>query len=183
MTTKPGHAITPEKLKKYSINELKNLLENAKKRNANDVAQMCNDELNQRAPEKARPTKGSSEYLEGDIVTGYHFVCSKDRGVIEVEDGQFWSGSWVVSEQNVQTSIKYVAYLALHETKAQNSYRQGRILNYRRSPREMVKKSEDGIEFLVQTTNEPYAWVGAGTGEKGYRWEKLIVRHRVDVAR
>jgi hypothetical protein len=36
--------------------------------------------------------------------------------------------------------------------------------------------TEEGIEFLVQSTDQPYDWVGTATGEKGYRWEKLVKR-------
>jgi hypothetical protein len=34
-------------------------------------------------------------------------------------------------------------------------------------------KIEQGIEFLVQETAQPYSWVGEATGEKGYKWSKI----------
>jgi hypothetical protein len=111
-------------------------------------------------------------------VTGYHFVCERGRGVTEIGDGRFWSGSWVVAESKVRKSVERGAYLALHEAKGEVSYRQGTIVDYRRSPRDMVPESEtgassqieEGIEFLVQEADLPYTWVGGGSGEKGYRW-------------
>jgi hypothetical protein len=35
-------------------------------------------------------------------------------------------------------------------------------------------KTEEGIEFLVQGTSEPYDWVGGGAGEKGYQWTEVV---------
>ena len=91
-------------------------------------------------------------------------------------DGTFWSGSWVVSKQNVENSLKYGAYLALHDSKAELSYRQGKIIGYRKTSRSMVSKNEDGIEFKVLAEEVPYEWVGAGAGEKGYKWSKLSLK-------
>jgi hypothetical protein len=31
-------------------------------------------------------------------------------------------------------------------------------------------RRDEGIEFLIDETNEPYVWIGSGSGEKGYRW-------------
>lgn len=40
----------------------------------------------------------------------------------------------------------------------------------------MIDKDNEGIEFLVQETGQPYEWVGAGAGEKGYEWSKRSSR-------
>jgi hypothetical protein len=53
------------------------------------------------------------------------------------------------------------AYLALHRAKAEASYRQGLISGWRKATRD-EGKIEDGVEFLVRTTDRPYDWVGAG---------------------
>lgn len=37
-------------------------------------------------------------------------------------------------------------------------------------------KIQDGIEFRVQPEDTPYSWVGGGSGEKGYKWEKLALK-------
>lgn len=79
----------------------------------------------------------------------------------------------MVAEGNVKRSIEIGAYLALHETKAEPSYRQGKIVDYRRGTRDMVDKDNEGIEFLVEETANPLDWQGGGSGEKGYKWEEL----------
>jgi len=77
----------------------------------------------------------------------------------------------VVAETNVLDSLQYGAYLALHEARNLPSYRQGQIIGYRLTPRDMIRKDSVGIEFVVQETGSAYDWVGDATGEKGYRWQ------------
>lgn len=166
------HSHTPEKLASWDRGKLEALRDNARRLGAADVLQMCEEELARRAPRTERKKHSASDHTEGDVVTGYHFVCARGRGVTESTDGRFWSGSWVVAESNVRESLKFGAHLALHETKAEPSYRQGQIVDYRRSPRDMIDKDNEGIEFLVQETGQSYEWVGAGAGEKGYEWSK-----------
>jgi hypothetical protein len=175
------HSWTPEKLAAKDRKAVEAIRKNAARLGANDLIEMCDNDLKARAPHKEkRAFSTQARHSEGDVVTGYHFVCQRDRGVTPAGENRFWSGSWVVAEINVRASIQFGAYLALHETKSNVSYRQGQILDYRRSPRDMlsqteeVGKTEEGIEFLVQETSEPYAWVGAGAGEKGYRWSRIV---------
>jgi hypothetical protein len=166
------HSFTPEKLKMLDRGKLLTVRENAERKGATDLIQMCDDELKLRVPKNERKERASSAHAEGDVVTGYHFVCSKGRGVHEDNDGQFRSGSWVVAEANVIESLRYGAYLALHENKNEPSYRQGQIVGYKQIPRDMIDKDNVGVEFAVRETGNPYQWVGAGAGEKGYRWSK-----------
>lgn len=82
----------------------------------------------------------------------------KDRG-----DRRFETGYWKVSVSHAQTATM----LALHESKSESSYRQGRIVswrqeNYNGSPR---------LVFIVESIREPMEWEGGGSGEKGYAWE------------
>jgi len=177
-----SHNYTPEKLALESRKNVETIRKNAARLGAGDLVEMCDRDLELRAPTKSkRSQEAYPKSSDADVVTGYHFVCARDRGVTRAGDGCFWSGSWVVGEGNVKNSLKYGAYLALHGSKSEASYRQGQILNYRRSPRDMLGtnksdpevKTEEGIEFLVRETNEPYAWVGTSTGEKGYRWSKI----------
>jgi len=177
------HNYTPKKLALESRQNVDTIRKNAARLGAIDLVEMCDRDLASRPSTKSkRNHEIHPKHSETDVVTGYHFVCERDRGVTQIGDGRFWSGSWVVAEVNVKNSLKYGAYLALHESKSDASYRQGQILNYRRSPRDMLEgnesspevKTEEGIEFLVQETNEPYAWVGTATGEKGYRWTKIV---------
>jgi hypothetical protein len=177
-----SHNYTPEKLALESRENVETIRKNAARLGAIDLVKMCDSDLQARPSPKSKQNRKTHPKLsDADVVTGYHFVCGRDRGVSQIGNGQFWSGSWVVAEINVKNSLKYGAYLALHESKLETSYRQGQILNYRRSPRDMLHsdkpgqqaKTEEGIEFLVQETNEPYVWVGESTGEKGYRWTKI----------
>jgi hypothetical protein len=176
-----SHNYTPEKLALESRENVETIRKNAVRLGAIDLVEMCNRDLESRKPAKRKRTADQHpKRSDTDVVIGYHFVCERDRGVTQVGNGSFWSGSWVVNEGNVEASLSYGAYLALHESKSDLSYRQGQILNFRRSPRDMLanKKSdpevkiEEGIEFLVRETNEPYG-VGTATGEKGYRWVKI----------
>ena len=176
MAKKLTHNYTPEQLSTWDLPKLNTLRLNALKHEAPDLVEMCDNELAKRAPARPRQKLATSEQTGDDYVSEYHFVCSKGRGVTEDKDGRFWSGSWAVSEDRVQQSIKYGASLALHESKAELSYRQGHILNYRRAPRSMVDKDNDGIEFLLEEASAGQPWVGSGAGEKGYRWEKLTIR-------
>lgn len=165
------HNFTSEKLRSWDTSKLRTLLENAKRKGAEDLVALCEEELAARAPKKRSADYPSGR--PGAVVVGYHFVCSKDRGVLAAGPGKFWSGSWVVAESNVRQSLKYGAYLALHEAKVEQSYRQGRIIDYRISDREMVDKSNQGIEFLIEETAQPLQWFGGGSGEKGYKWSDL----------
>ena len=94
------HSFTPERLKALDRSKLQTISENAEQKGANDLIQMCDEELALRAPKNERKGRASSVHAEGDVVTGYHFVCSKGRGVDEDNNGQFRSGSWVVAEAN-----------------------------------------------------------------------------------
>ena len=94
----------------------------------------------------------------------------------ENSDGTFWSGTWVVDKQHADRGMSIGAYVALHKTKSEPSYRQGTIKAWREVERErqygeQPVKIEVGIDFLLQPTHEPYAWIGSGTGEKGYAWD------------
>ena len=176
------HNYTPEKLARESRENVETIRKNAARLGAIDLVNMCDRDLEARPlPKNKRSDIAHPKLSDTDVVIGYHFVCARDRGVAQIDKDQFWSGSWVVSEANVRESLKYGAYLALHESRSEMSYRQGQILDYRRSPRDMLDgdktgertKIEEGIEFRVQETSEPYVWVGEGTGEKGYRWAKI----------
>ena len=166
------HSFTPEKLQKLERDKLENVLANARKHNAEDLVAMCLAEIETRPLRKARNKHSQSDRSDHDVVTGYHFVCTDDRGVTQSGENEFWSGSWVVAIETIERSLKYGAYLALHESKSELSYRQGQILDFRTAPRSMVSKSEEGVEFLVRADEKPREWIGAGAGEKGYLREK-----------
>jgi hypothetical protein len=178
--TEPLHPWTPEKLAAKAKKEVEVIRENALKKGVDDLVKLCDLDLAARRPVRnPRVASAGTAHSNNEFVEGYHFVCQRDRGVTDQGNGRFWTGSWVVAEDNVQKSLKYSSYLALHESKSDLSYRQGRVLDYRRSARDMLAdkndgeaKVEEGIEFLVQESPTPYAWQGGGSGEKGYKWSK-----------
>lgn len=158
---------TAEKVRALSQSEVKTLRENALKRGAQEIVALCDAAL---LPLNLKPKKELKKANKGDFVAGYHFVCSGDRGVIDNRDGTFWTGSWVVACKNVDESLRFGAYLALHETKDQPSYRHGDILEYRLRERDMIDKDNVGVEFKVKASGNPRLWAGGGSGEKGYLW-------------
>jgi hypothetical protein len=151
------------------------------------IVAMCDEELVRRVPpKKARQPKVSPRHSASDFVSEYHFVCSADRGVTILLDGRFKTGSWVVDEANVKRSIEYGGMVALHESRGSLSYRQGRIVEYAITARTMLpnddEKTSTGIEFLVEPTQTPLEWFGEATGEKGYRWDKIVRGNKADLS-
>jgi len=176
-------AWTAERIASLDQKALQALSDNAHRYGIEGLIQRCATELESRSPAKSsRKRVEKTRRSLSTVVVGYHFVCERGRGVTNLEGGRFKSGSWVVKEENVQESLRHGAYLALHENKAERSYRQGRIVGYDLAERDMLKGGETqpqtriGIEFLVETTNEPYDWVGDGAGEKGYKWANVAER-------
>jgi hypothetical protein len=173
-----SHHWTAEKLATQDRKAVELIRDRAAKHGATDLVELCEHDLAQRSKKSLRATSIATRHLANDVVTGYHFVCERERGVTEAGTGRFWSGSWIVAEANVPKSIQVDAYLALHESKKERSYRQGRIVDFRRSPRDMVPQTDtgaspqidEGIAFLVKETGTAYDWFGSGAGEKGYRW-------------
>lgn len=164
---------TPERLAKLALKELRSLHDNALRKNAIEVVSLCEQELACRASIKT--SRAPTERIKSDkgsIVIGYHFVCKNSKGVIDNNNGTFWTGSWVVARKNVDESIRYGAYVALHESKDKPSYRQGQILEYRLRERDMVDRDNIGIEFKIAEDDKPRLWVGDGSAEKGYNWRQ-----------
>jgi hypothetical protein len=165
-----------EKLASLSRDQLINLRANAERLQVTALVVRCDLTLLAKPAPRAAFRGVSREHKDQDFVHGYHFVCSKDRGVIDNPDGTFWSGSWVVAEEQVKRSLQYGAYLALHEAKRDQSYRQGEIIAYRTSSRSMIDKDETGIEFQVRTSDQSVEWNGGGSGEKGYLWQSVVTK-------
>src|SRR5262249_5377337 len=112
----------------------------------------------------------------GKAVVGLHFVCQRGRGVTANGDGTLWTGTWVVSKEHAAHGAKIGAYVALHESKSEPSYLQGKIKDSRNAKREREyaegrpARTENGIDFLLEPTTQSYTWSGDGAGEKGYVW-------------
>lgn len=173
------HNFTPEVLATFDKKKVETIRDNALRLGADDLVTICEADLAGRAPVTrtrvatstkrvaAGPRSGGTQPKPGAVVTGYHFVCEKDHGVIDLGDGRFWSGSWDVADANVDDSLSVGAYLALHETRAQPSYRQGKVVGFRKA------QQDDSVEFLVESQPKARAWVGAGAGDKGYKWGQI----------
>ena len=181
------HTFTPDILRTFDKKKVETIRENALRLGADELAQMCELDLAERKPAigasrssgTAKAPARSAARLTGTdtpsrtdmVVSGYHFVGEKDFGVIDLGDGRFWAGSWAVPEANVEQSLNAGAYLALHVSKTQPSYRQGKIVGYRKASGE--GENAEAVEFLVDAAPKSRAWVGAGSGETGYKWAKL----------
>jgi hypothetical protein len=168
-----------EKVAALKKNQIETLLENARKRGVAEVMGLCESELAKRRTATPVHTKRTAS-APGDYVAGYHFVCARDRGVTVQDNGMFSSGSWKVSRAVAELSLRYGAYIALHESKDLDSYRQGQIVGFIIADREMVDKENLGIEFIARTTSEPRKWVGAGSGEKGYLWTQAKTKSEIE---
>ena len=83
-----------------------------------------------------------------------HFVCHESRNVRELANGHYDSSYWHVSYDHAKSAKQ----IALHESRASLSYRQGNIIDYRLCDYEGKKR----YIFTVAPTNE---MIGASTGK------------------
>ncbi len=177
------HNFTPDVLKTLDKKKVETILENAQRLGAEDLIAMCELDLAERKPAvgsrstasrstsgtRARIASAKSVSRENMFANGYHFVCENDAGVIDLGDGRFWSPAAVIAEADPDASLNGGAYLALHEAKTRPSYRQGKIIGFRK----VADGAVEAVEFLVKAEPKSRAWVGAGAGETGYKWAKV----------
>ena len=95
-------------------------------------------------------------------VVGMHFVCRGNKNVTDNGNGTFDTGFWFVNPKHRAT----VEYVALHDSKATTSYRQGRVI----SARDIPYEGKIRTIFTVRPEGGPRAWEGGGSGEKGFLW-------------
>lgn len=95
-------------------------------------------------------------------VIAMHFVCRNDLNVIDFGNGIFETGVWAVSAEAARTTLR----VALHETRAHLSYRQGSVIDRRM----VLHQGRTRFVFRVRDDGVAVPWVGGGTGEKGYAW-------------
>ncbi len=169
---------TKENVAARSTDEIETLRQNAAKRNRQDIVELCSQELARRKPVRAKKVSNSvSLDHRGQYVSEFHFVCQNELGVIRNPDGTIWSGTWVVAEEHAENAVRYGALLSLHSSRAELSYLQGEIKDWRRSARqpryssEQPTQIEEGIDFLFRPSDLPLPWKGDATGEKGYAWK------------
>ncbi len=89
-------------------------------------------------------------------VVGIHLVCRGGLNVVDLGDGRFNSGRWVLNRRNLKPEQVYVA---LHESRSESSYRQGVLVDW--------ADDDERVVLTVRGTDAPLAWVAGGTGEKG----------------
>lgn len=170
---------TAETLSKRSIEDVRAIRANALKKGIQDVAALCDAELERRKPPKKLNGDKGAVSRTGQYVCEFHFVCPNEQGVIKNPDGTLWTTTWVVAEPHAEAAVKYGAAVALHAKRAEASYLQGKILSWRKAPREprysadQLVQIEAGIDFQFIPSNEALTWQGDATGEKGYRWGEI----------
>ena len=166
---------SPERVAALSVEDIKALRINAEKNGASDLVNLCEAELVKRRPPRlVRAKTTGTRSSKSDTVYGFHFTCDRERGVTKNADGTVWTGVWVVDKVHAERAAKIGAYVALHESKVEQSYLQGIVKDWRMAPRDRQyaedreTKIKEGVEFLLELTPKSHEWVGDGTGEKGY---------------
>ena len=167
-----------EKISALSDDELSSLAANAVRLKNQTIIDLSKAETEKRDANRApRRISRTLTTKKGKYVSEFHFVCPRELGTTRNSDGTFWSGTWVVAEDNARGAAKHASIVALHVSKSEHSYLQGMVLDWRKSPRdphyngELETKIDEGIDFLLRPTDRPVKWFGDGSGEKGYRWE------------
>ena len=161
-----------DEIKTWSVKKLEDFHARSERLKRPDLRATIEAELASRAERATRESVARPQRRTGKVVTEYHFVCANNRGVTTDADGTFRTGSWVVAEDRVKASLAHGAIVALHGSRGEPSYRQGELIGYRFTQRDMIDKDNIGIEFHVRpSTLGPLMWVGDATGEKGYRYE------------
>jgi hypothetical protein len=170
---------TEEEIAKRSADAIKALRGNALRLGQQHVVDLCDTELNRRKPSKPLKLSRDQERRAGFYVSEFHFVCPNELGVTKNSDGTLSTGIWVVDAANAEAAEKYGSVVALHATRAEPSYLQGKVKGWQKKPRErkysgdQLTKTMTGIEFLIEPTRTPLVWQGDATGEKGYAWSPI----------
>jgi hypothetical protein len=100
-----------------------------------------------------------------------HFVCPEGENLTERPDGTFETGRWVMDPDHAHPGL----VVALHESKASPSYRQGVVEEIVRVDEEMLEgRLQRRVTLRVRATPRPLRWSGKGSGEKGYKWEPPV---------
>ena len=88
-----------------------------------------------------------------------HLVCRGGRNVKKISNKKFETGNWNINISHLKNGLT----IALHNTRSEKSYMQGRYLRHR---------TVDGgrVAITCETLRSSLDWQGVGTGEKGYLW-------------
>jgi hypothetical protein len=170
---------TPDQIAKWTKEEIKRVRERALKQTANDLVVLCDAELEKRKPPKKPKSEQTRIGRAGQYVSELHFICPEESEVERNSSGLMTTGTWVVDEAHAEAAVKYGSLVALHTTRAEPSYLQGKIKGWKKQARQprnadgqLVSNSE-GIEFQFEPTNDRLPWKGGGAGEKGYAWAPI----------
>lgn len=87
---------------------------------------------------------------------GIHLLCRDDLGVTEHEDGSFETRAWRINERWLRSPD----YVALHQRKRDESYRQGQLLDYWPDD-----ERPDRFVLLVRPDRGSVSWPGLQEGQ------------------
>lgn len=156
---------TAVKIASLSDDQVSNLRLNAADRQATEVVGLCTFKLDSR--------EVSRKPIPGRCVAGMHVITRDSLNTRHNPDGTFWSGAWQVDHKHAAAAVKKGSYLALHQTKSECSFLQGKVIGWDvQTPDGDENIVAPCVRFLVQPSGEGLNWVGSGTGEKGYLWER-----------
>jgi hypothetical protein len=88
------------------------------------------------------------------------FICQDELNVKHTDEEHFETGIWKVPFD----VARYAKQISLHASRAELSYLQGEILDYRGVDWEGARR----YIFIVRRTALPQNWCGNASGEKGY---------------
>lgn len=149
-----------DKLQHMSSSDLRQIRENAIKRNNLTFQTLCDELLEDRQLAEMKEA--------GQNVVEFHFVCEKGAHLDATDDGKFMTGDWPVNEAHCDSAVRIGAKLALHESSDARSYFQGTIIDWKKEPDAATGKG--AIRFTVNPTNKTLKWVGAAASDKGYKF-------------
>jgi hypothetical protein len=112
---------TAERVSTMTIQQLKNLRENAIRLGDDAVAALCKAAIENRVPPNKKAQRVFSAPRADEVVIGFHFVCPEGKGVTSNVDGTVWTGTWVVDKEHAEIGSKIGAYVALHRKKSESS--------------------------------------------------------------
>jgi len=171
---------TREQIVRLSNEQIETLRENAERFGRHEIIGLCIEELSKRKPIRAtKNTVNVRDDRRGQYVSEFHFVCPSELRITRNRDGTIWTGTWVVAEEHAERAVRFGSSIALHSSRAEPSYLQGRIKAWRKSPRQprysgqQLTQVDEGIDFLFEPSGSPFGWKGEATGEKGYAWALL----------
>lgn len=149
-----------DKLQHMSSSDLRQIRENAIKRNNVVFQTLCDELLEDRQLAEMKEA--------GQNVVEFHFVCEKGSNLDATDDGKFTTGNWHVNEVHCDSAVKIGAKLALHESSDARSYFQGSIIDWKKEPN--AETGKDSVRFTVNPTNKTLKWAGEAGSEKGYKF-------------